>query len=299
MMPTIYLPVCDQNLWVIELYAKFAEKFIPDDRIVVMGFAEPNFELPENMKFVSMAPKQEGGVAKWSRYIHDYLVSVPDEYVVFSMEDSFPVYRPKYNIVEGMLDLMDEDEKIGRFDLTWDTFCNCSFKRYADFDVEDEGKIMVVEIGRDQLYRVSTQPSIWRKDFLVELLDEDWSPWDFEIKGSQKSYGMEERVLCIADPYYNQYPTKWTPKGAVSRFHEGMINILGLAPEDIREFVEKGVFTEDQLQWGQWDGPVPTFHELGGYNFHPKMMPHHPASPTHWKEWWPTYVDNKPVRQKL
>jgi hypothetical protein len=53
--------------------------------------------------------------------------------------------------------------------------------------------------------------------------------------------------------------------------------------------VDKGFFTEDQLQWGQWNGNVPTFKQLGGYNFHPSMLPYHPASQTNWREYYPIY----------
>ena len=297
-MPTIYLPVCDQNLWVIELYAKFADKYTPELEVVVLGFSPPDFELPKNMKFVSMAPKQIGGASKWTRYIHDYMKTLNEEYIMFSMEDMFPVCKIDWKTIGLMIEMMNEDREIGRFDLTWDTFCNCGFKKYGVEKINGSD-VNIIEIGKNQLYRVSTQPSIWRLDFFLKLMDHDWSPWDFEVIGSKLSQGMDYKVLSIADPYFKQYPTKWIPKGAVSRYHEGSINILGMPTEDIREFVHRGILTEDTLQWGQWEGPVPRFKDLGGYDFHPSRMPRHAASPTEWKEWWPTYVDNKPVRHKL
>ena len=72
--PKIHFPICDDNLWTLKIYSFLFEKFWGNEQeVVVMGFEKPDFELPQNFEFVSLAEKQEGGSKKWTRYIHNYL----------------------------------------------------------------------------------------------------------------------------------------------------------------------------------------------------------------------------------
>mgnify|MGYP003662599667 CR=1 FL=1 len=113
-IPTIYVPICDSNLWVLNLYSHLFNKFWPSDqKVVIMGFKGPDFELPKNFQFVSMAPSQDGGAQMWTRYIHDYLVTIEDEYLIFSLEDFFATSRPNLEILSNLYNHMLEDKKIG------------------------------------------------------------------------------------------------------------------------------------------------------------------------------------------
>jgi hypothetical protein len=46
-------------------------------------------------------------------------------------------------------------------------------------------------------YRTSLQMALWRKTTLLDLLDPNESPWDFEIKGTERSRVYGERFLCV------------------------------------------------------------------------------------------------------
>lgn len=53
-------------------------------------------------------------------------------------------------------------------------------------------------IGTGSHYRASLQMALWRKQTLLELLDPAESPWDFEVKGTQRSRAFGERFLCVS-----------------------------------------------------------------------------------------------------
>ena len=54
-LPTIYIPICDQNLWILKVYFHLFRKFWGDDqKVVVLGFSEPDFDIPDNFTFVSL-----------------------------------------------------------------------------------------------------------------------------------------------------------------------------------------------------------------------------------------------------
>ena len=139
-------------------------------------------------------------------------------------------------------------------------------------------------------YRISTQPSLWNKDFLIEILKNTTSPWDFEINGTKYSNNLHYQVLAFADETYEKFPTYWIHKGAVSRQYPGKINVLGIDLETIKEMVDNNLFEESQLVWGMWNtGKVPSFYELGGYNFDLTRMPLNDASRSNWKEYRHVY----------
>mgnify|MGYP003148192659 CR=1 FL=1 len=286
MIPTIHIPICNETLWILKPYAYLFNKYWGKDyRVVVLGFKEPDFKLPMNFKFVSMGESQEGGAESWSSYLYNYFKYIDDKHVILTLEDFLPVASPNIKILESVVSLIKSDESIGRFDLTWDLFTNCQHTPSPSLN----DSINLCEIPKGVMYRVSCQPAIWKRAFLLNILDGTTNPWNFEMQGSQLSDQHPETILSIDDPNFENFPTKWVAKGAVSRHHLDRVNVLGLTPDCIKELVDLNLLDEAKLQWGQWSGRVPLFHELGGYNFDITKMPPHPASPSNWKEWYKTY----------
>ena len=71
-------------MWILEIYFYLFEKFWgSEQKVVILGFKQPDFELPKNFTFVSLADKQEGGAKKWTRYLYNYFKTIKDEYVIF------------------------------------------------------------------------------------------------------------------------------------------------------------------------------------------------------------------------
>ena len=284
------IPLCDETLPTIRVSSILFERHWPDHKIDFLGFKEPDFDLPENHTFVSLAPVQEGGSKNWTRYIHDYVASLDEEFLIFSLDDFFPAASPDSEMVEDILSRMRNNKLIGRVCLSYDAYINCSHARLHPKDQYE-----FISIDKNALYRISTSPALWRRDYILKFLNHDWSPWNFEVDGSYISRYLEESILATSDPTFKRVPTRWVHKGVVSRHCPGKVNVLGLTMEDIKFLVSEGIYSEDELQWGMWAGnpQPPGFHELGGYAFHPSKMPKHAASPANWQEFYPTYEENK------
>lgn len=285
MIPTLYIPISDSTNWLVEIYCYLFNKYWgKEHKVVFLGFSIPEIKLPENISFISLDKQQFGGANSWSKYLLSFFENLEDEHLILSLEDFFPVSVPDLSVVSSITALMSKDISIGRFDLTWDTFANCRSKIVGTLN----DSIAVIEPD-NVIYRISCQPAVWKRSYLVDILRHTTSPWDFEINGSVISTKLNHRVLALADPTFKKFPTKWVAKGAVSRHHPDKINVLGLTVETIKELVSIFSLDETKLQWGQWQGYVPSFHELGGYDFRLDRMPHHPASPSNWLEWKETY----------
>jgi len=55
-------------------------------------------------------------------------------------------------------------------------------------------------------YLISMQPSIWRKEFLLNVLKPEYSPWDFELKGSRQIKNKETGIYidrAVPTVYFN------------------------------------------------------------------------------------------------
>ncbi len=291
-MLKIIMPICDGTLHTLKMSSYLFDKYWPHETSIdVVGFKKPHFEISEKMNYISIAEKQEGGANSWSKYILQHLESIEDELIIFTLEDFFPTAAPKTNIIQRIISLMRKDKKIGRFDITFDSYILGDFKM-----LNKSPNLSLISREKYTQYRVSTQPAIWRREFLIEVLKRTTTPWDFEINGSKISNGMDYHILAFADPTFKKFPTYWIHKGAVSRFYPGKINVLGLDTETIREMVDAKLFKEEDLQWGMWNSEgVPRFHDLGGYNFDPSDLPPHEASPTDWIEYNNVYKTNKLV----
>jgi len=284
----ILIPCCDESLPIIRINSYLFNKFYPEAEVHYLGFSSPSFNFyNENHHFHSIAPQQEGGSSKWTRYIHDFLSNIDDKHIIFMIDDYWLCDFPNFDMLELAKKTISDNEKVGRFDLT--------------FDSQVEGNLHnVKDVRNNQIcvkhpkapYRVSTQPAIWNVEYLLELMDNDWSPWQFEIMGTElasNKYIKSNLTFCFSDKDMVDYPLRTVAKGAVSRYNPEKYNVLGFKSETIKELVNEGFFTEEELIWGQWNGIVPSFYDLYGYNFDPKMMPLHAASLTNWKEYESMY----------
>lgn len=84
-------------------------------------------------------------------------------------------------------------------------------KYLKDFDVHKMDRLQISasgyqtyeyidEVGYHKIrnssdYLICTQPSIWRKSFLQKTILPEYSPWDYEIKGSRKIKGSNTKIF--------------------------------------------------------------------------------------------------------
>lgn len=172
----------------------------------LVGYEKPECELPANCTWVSLGV--QGDKTEWSTDLRRYFEQQP-EWFVWMMEDTFikekvDKYAPLFNT--------DFIKIIGRFDLTNDTS-----KRPCKFI---DG---LVYANHDTRYRLSTQPSVWNKNFLLQYLKPGLSPWDFETQ-DPKNDGWEVMAL-------QGYPVSHNE--GVRRFDIHKLNLDGMCQEDI------------------------------------------------------------------
>ena len=289
-IPKIIMPICDETIFTLKMSSFLFDKYWPNNtKIDVLGFTKPDFKISDKMTFISLDNYQKEGSKGWSKYILKHLKTIEDEEIILTLEDFFPTSKPNLNLINKVAILVENSKNIGRFDLTYDSYI------YGDFKILNEiNTLKILSKEKFSNYRISTQPSLWNKDFLMKILSQTTSPWDFEINGTKMSNQYDKQILAFGDETYKNFPTYWIHKGAVSRQHPGKINVLGLDCNTIREMVQLKLFEERDLVWGMFNNiKSPSFADLGGYNFDPRRMPDHEASRTKWKEYHNVYLKEK------
>ena len=175
----------------------------------LVGHAKPECELPDNCTWVSLGEQQ--GPKKWSDQLRPYFEHQPD-WFVWMMEDTF---LKKWVDTSRIDD--DWTSVTGRIDLTNDVqkrehtlTPNHAFAHSAS------------------RYRLSTQPSIWNKKFLLQYLTPGLSPWDMETQ-DPKNDGWGVFGLVPHPVHHNE---------GVRRFDLYKLNLDGMCQEDI-DYINK------------------------------------------------------------
>jgi hypothetical protein len=188
----------------------FNKYWSSEQEVTILGYDKPKCLLPANFTFHSMG--KQGPVEEWSTDLRRYFEGMEETHFVWLMEDTF---IKSVNIlgVNRAYFLIKANIYVGRFDLTKDI-------QNRNHQVGDTG---IITAGKDTSYRLSTQPSIWNKMFLINYLTNGLTPWAFEKQDKINPVWLIKGL----DPYpvkHNEGVRKWNP-------HE--LDLNGFSEEDI------------------------------------------------------------------
>lgn len=142
-------------------------------------FVGETIEVPQytEMKFKTILSQKN----TWGARMVEAIQSCKTDYIFFILEDYFFYHSYSVDEIDNYINDMN-DCGMNRLQISYS-----DFQKYIDY-----GSKKYYKFAKDSFYQISMQPSIWRKEYLLKVLLPDYSPWDFEIKGSEK---------CIQDLY--------------------------------------------------------------------------------------------------
>ena len=187
-------------------------------KVEVVGYDKPGFDLPSNFTFHSLG-KQTDTSKDFSNDLRPYFEK-QGEWFIWFFEDSW-VKEVDWEKLDALVNLT-EIEKVGRVNLTYAARLQ-DFIEYGDVDNH-----RILENTQTARYRICTQPSIWNKQFLLQYLKPNMSPWDFE---SQDPQNDGWRILGPAGSavLHNE---------GVTRHNIYRYNLSGIDSEQLREMRE-------------------------------------------------------------
>jgi hypothetical protein len=120
----------------------------------------------------------DGPINGWSSFCADYLEMLPDEKVIFSLDDYF---------IAGV--------------------------NKAELDIAlTEGDCVKLCVTTDQEhleYPVTTQYTIWNRKLLISILRQTTSPWDFEMSGGRFINFVPKVRTCLDYDVHTALSKRW------------------------------------------------------------------------------------------
>jgi len=152
-----------------------------------------------------------GDIQWWSKYVAGYLEYLTDEYVIFSLDD----YLISDYIDMGVYYVSAAEM---RENIMCVKMCYCTNEEHEE-------------------YPVTTQYCIWNRRYLIWLLLQVNTPWEFEIIGSQifkREQADDPTIKCLVRsclPYFTN--------SSISSRWDG-VKLTGLNETDIKYITENG-----------------------------------------------------------
>lgn len=191
----IIVTTSDDYLHIVPIFCYLFNKYWDDQQKVeivcydgINDFIEnsknkSSYKIPDNFNFVSMGV-QSKDAGNFTRDLRRYFAE-QDEWFIWMMEDTFIKSKVDQKRLQYLFSLT-QHENVGRINLT-NEGRKQKFENYCV--VED---LRIVVNTQDALYRLSTQPSIWNRNYLLKYMQNDIGPWEFE---TQQAFNDGYRIL--------------------------------------------------------------------------------------------------------
>lgn len=209
--------------------------------VEIIGYQKPNYELPDNFTFVSLG-SQSGNKKDFSNDLRKYFEKQND-YFLWFFEDSWVKTPVRFDILGLLFNLIRLDvRKIGRIELTGEN----QQHHTLPFHKDEVLGIQVWETPPKSDYRLSTQPAIWNKEYLLRYLTPNLSPWDFECQDK------------VEDEFHNVGLTREdapiSHNEGVTRHDIFKLNLSGVDENIIQEMKDEGIIPNETV--AQWNPPA-------------------------------------------
>ena len=207
----------------------------------------PEFDLPIYLSTETKSFRYDGlhietplkdsntDLSSWSKRLVILLKNLPYDYLIFMLDDFLLTEDVDVKEVEKAYHIIKSDDKIGLIHL-WPLISSNSNQRRRDNAVECQYPDFYL-IKNKMPYRIMTQVSIWKKDYMLKVLRAHESAWHFEVRGTIRSRFLKEKVYAIKEKIMD-YPEGgliWRGKAVEERLNyydqeliAGIINKRGV-----------------------------------------------------------------------
>lgn len=196
----IYVATCDKYDHLMPGFAhQFNKYWSPQQQVDVLGFRKPALALPDNFVFHQMEPVE---TQAWTTNLRAFFERIDDSHFTFLLDDYWltaPVDMVEVGVMENFV-----TAGAVKGDLSENT------KNFAHHQL-DPCHVVATPTAA---YRTSTQPCIWSRRFMLDLLVPGLNPWQFELQDNIKAregrvVGPTWQIFQFANMYYKGKPAQY------------------------------------------------------------------------------------------
>jgi len=129
-----------------------------------------------------------GNITDWGESIKSALKKIQEEYVILLFEDFFIDRKVNTETINKLYNF------VVRKNLDCLRLKAAPPPNKISVEYED---IEIGELKYSDAYNCSCQPAIWKVKTLSEVIDNSYSPWDFEIKGSLNRFKVRSSFMSV------------------------------------------------------------------------------------------------------
>jgi hypothetical protein len=179
----VLVMTCDKYLPAIKVFAHQLNKYwLPNPQVVVSGFTEPTFNMPNNFSFISVGKQEDFPFNKWSDALYLTLDRFKDDVFVLMLEDYWITRKVNSDAVELIADYMRRNTHILKADLSTDRL----YAAGTDMNYDKHEYLDIIKSNPESAYHMSLWPGMWNNDNLLRMLVKNESPHDMEIGGTTR-----------------------------------------------------------------------------------------------------------------
>ena len=159
---TIFI-TCDESQFIIPFTCYLNKKYFPQSPVYILGYTNPKFNLPHDCHFVELKNGKKRDRNNWIMDIYNYLNSIDDEYVIFTVDDNPITDYVNMDDLNYTLNFIKNDKNIG---LLWGGIYETINKNY-NMQLNEINFVNVLNTGSH--HPTSSRQSIWKKSILMHL----------------------------------------------------------------------------------------------------------------------------------
>lgn len=187
---TLLIGSCDDYSFLWENFIKLCNKYWePQCKKIIVS---------ENLKYNTddydfITPGKD---MNWSDRMIYAINQIDSEFIFFMLEDYFLREKISDDFINEAVDFLKKE------DANKIVFTTIPFNFYKLFHIKND----LYKMNDDSDYLTSVQPAVWRKSFLLKCLQRNWTPWEFEIHGTNLIRNQDNRIYLkhrIESIYFN------------------------------------------------------------------------------------------------
>lgn len=168
------------------------EKFIDDLSKFKIYLITDNVTYNDHSFVKTILTSKKGKIIPWSDRIKLALNHIEDISFLLILEDYFLYSSINFTELKRLKSILNNDPDIGSIKIVNHHNSNLINSSFKDLKI----------IDKFSSYRISLQPTLWKKDFLKDLLIKGENPWHFEILGTFRSFFLNKKLLVPSNEWF-------------------------------------------------------------------------------------------------